>query len=69
MKNKKKSDDLKLGFLERKLYDKLYSTLEKSLKVCYQIYYDVCKNYGYEHQEILSFDEFCELVNNKLKGE
>lgn len=68
-KNSKSKDNLKLNILERTLYKRLYSTLEKSLKASYDIYYLAMSNYGYEPIEILTFKEFCELVDKKLKGE
>ena len=64
-KNKLFDENVKLNILERTLYKKLYSTLEKSLKACYQIYRDDlvrCK-------EIKSYNEFISIVDKKLKGE
>ena len=58
----------KLNFLERTLYKRLYSTLEKTLIVSYDIYKSSLLNIGYDYELILSYDEYCELINKKLKG-
>lgn len=60
-------NDLKLGFMERKIYNQLYSTIEKVLKSSYEIY---CQfSYNDNDNCLLSYDAFGELVNKKLKGE
>lgn len=64
MKKSKEKNDLKLGFMERKIYNQLYSTIEKVLKSSYEIYYQYSKD-----TYVLTYEKFGELVNNKLKGE
>lgn len=63
--NKLYDENVKLNILERTLYKKLYSTLEKSLKACYQIYRDDLIRFI----EVKSYNEFINLVDKKLKGE
>ena len=63
--NKLCNESVKLNIVERTVYRKLYSTLEKSLKACYQIYRDDLVRC----QEIKSYNEFISIVDKKLKGE
>lgn len=68
--NLNKSNDLssvKLNLIERTLFKRLYTTLEKSLIASYQIYNQAMKNY--HNDQVMSYQEFCELVNKKLKGD
>lgn len=64
MAKTKVKSDLKLGFMERKIYTQLYSIIEKVLKSSYEIYYQYSKD-----SYVLTYEKFGELVNNKLKGE
>ena len=64
MKKSKKTNVLKLGFMERKIYNQLYSTIEKVIKSSYEIYYQYSKD-----SYVLTYEKFGELVNEKLKGE
>lgn len=64
-KNKNvKGSEFKLGFMERKIYNQLYSTIEKVLKTSYEIYISF-KN----DVDILTYEQFSVLINEKLKGE
>lgn len=57
--SKSKNDNVKMSFVERTIYRKLYDTLEKSLKACYQVYKSSLLNWDIEEEFIMTFEEFC----------
>lgn len=67
--SKSKNDNVKMSFVERTIYRKLYDTLEKSLKACYQVYKEFLLESEIDEEYILTFEEFCKIVDKKLKGE
>lgn len=55
-------EDYKLNWIEKKTYKALYNSIAKLLKVCYEVISDD------ELVHYYSYEEFCNVVNEKLKG-
>ncbi len=57
-------EDYKLNWVEKKTYKVMYNTIEKLLNVCYSIYLDGKTNEDF----VKTYEDFCNLVNDMLKG-
>ena len=57
-------EDVKLNFVERKVYKNLYSTIEKLLIVSYQYYILSCKDL----KDVITYEDYCVAINERLKG-
>lgn len=66
---KPKSNDAKnckLNIIERKIYNSTYSVIEKLLITCYEMYVNLCKEFGYDNYQILSYEDYGKYINEQL---